>query len=257
MIGYLLIVVGFIMAHKWFVKIPPTGYSVVAMGVAAGLMSFRTGTRWPEKLLWSLLLFTFAFTEFRAIDESERKSAANFASIAAGIQTSINEISGGHSYCYVFMGNTSPSVFEILLFPKGKDHVTEVHGYIGNLDYFDEEKAGKRPDIGQYSWNIGPVSFLDIGSGKPVGSLTVSPSVNYERFNIFINARNGAFTEFLRLYRFPHNHGWASAVAVTVAYYDGESGVAMRDVSVGFPIEKLEADSDWKTIATSPLIDLN
>jgi hypothetical protein len=98
--GYFLVVIAVAFAVWWYFRVPPPGYSVTAMGVAAGIMALRAEISGREKWLWTLILFAFALVEIRAISHdrtvhdkeqaaTRAREAQNFSDIGQGIQQSI------------------------------------------------------------------------------------------------------------------------------------------------------------------------
>lgn len=98
--GYALITAAFATFIWWCFHVPPPGYSVTIMGVAAGLMTARK-MRPTEKTFWVIILFAFAVLEFKAIrhDRSEAETTRaraekseneHFQGIADGLKNSIN-----------------------------------------------------------------------------------------------------------------------------------------------------------------------
>jgi hypothetical protein len=71
----------------------------------------------------------------------------------------------------------------------------------------------------------------------------VAPNEDSRAFNVFIVARNGRFTESVRLRRV--NGVWNTAKIVDVSYYSGLQGVALEESDKDFPIETLTLDKDW------------
>ena len=100
--GYFLVIIAVGFAVLWYFRVPPPGYSVTAMGVAAGVMALRAEMSGREKWLWTLILFAFALVEIRAIShdrtvhdkeqaETRAHEAQSFSLIGTGIQQSIEE----------------------------------------------------------------------------------------------------------------------------------------------------------------------
>ena len=77
-----------------------------------------------------------------------------------------------------------------------------------------------------------------------------------KRFNVFINARHGTFTEILRLklVKLPDGRPfWSEAFAVSARFYDGKEGMVIEHIDPSFPQDTLKEDSDWKQLQSSRL----
>ncbi len=72
--GYFLVVIAVAICVYWYFHIPPPSYSVTFMAVAAGLMALRPKMGGGEKWLWTLVLFSFAGIEIRAIRKDRKET---------------------------------------------------------------------------------------------------------------------------------------------------------------------------------------
>lgn len=93
----------------WYFRVPPVGYSVVAMTVAAGIMALRSEISPHQKWFWLACLFALAFIEIRAINHDKdvrdkaqalrdkaqqyalQEERQNFAGIGGGIRDAIQQ----------------------------------------------------------------------------------------------------------------------------------------------------------------------
>jgi hypothetical protein len=90
-LGYSLIAASFVV-FAWFTWcLPPSGYGVVAMAVAAGIMAIRPEMGGWERSLWFVILVCFAIIEIRAINHDREKATREFTEIASGLKTSVNQ----------------------------------------------------------------------------------------------------------------------------------------------------------------------
>lgn len=65
-------------------------------------------------------------------------------------------------------------------------------------------------------------------------------------FNVFMTARNGVFTESIRLRRVDGH--WSIAKIVTASYYTKISGVVLQESDKNFPTTELDSDKDWSRL---------
>jgi hypothetical protein len=213
-------------ALYWWKIIPPPGYAVAALAVAAAVMAVR-GQRFTkiEELTWILLAFVFFGIELRAItydrenaiqSEEARRTVENnhFQSIADRLSQSLREsqtefaetlgtVTGGDSFCYFVLANDG-------MIP------TIVH--VGNYPLYDVEARFvdnsipfvPTPDLMQRSMlKIGDLTtqtaiFLS-GAKIPIGA-------NGYNLNIFFGARNGFWTENFKAQRMGGK--WVAAIRV-------------------------------------------
>ncbi len=100
--GYIFIALAAFVWILWYRHIPPPSYAVVVMGIAAGIMALRPDMPGRERWLWTVVLFAFAFIEFKAINDDrykqdEKQKAAlreereHFGAIGTGIESAIQK----------------------------------------------------------------------------------------------------------------------------------------------------------------------
>jgi len=73
------------------------------------------------------------------------------------------------------------------------------------------------------------------------------------RYNVSLNARNGGFSELLRVKSLDPD-SWTSAFVVWASYNDGNRGMVCEQVDKDFPVELLKYDSDWISYMKEPRI---
>jgi len=145
-----------------------------------------------------------------AIDESQKEFTATMQrsdSILTGVGETIKIANGGDSYAFIQLGGTNPSEFEMQLMHHGRYHLLDVVGDVTDVDKFMAElHFGSRLhglDRSKYVVNIAPVNILYRSRGKFVTSerVGVLPKATgtYMRYNISLSARNGDFSELLRV----------------------------------------------------------
>src|SRR5208283_5193356 len=87
--GFLLAALAVCLCVRWYFHLPPSGYSVVAMAVTAGIMALRSEMSGREKWVWTFVLFAFAFVEIRAINHDRDQQVTTFDAIAKGLEAEI------------------------------------------------------------------------------------------------------------------------------------------------------------------------
>ena len=68
--------------------------------------------------------------------------------------------------------------------------------------------------------------------------------MEYKRFNIEISARNGYFTQLLRI-KSLKERGWTWATLVNAGYFTGKKGIVLEEIHPEFPKDILNDDTDW------------
>jgi hypothetical protein len=155
---------------------------------------------------------------------------------------SLGNAIGGHSFCYVSIAMNSvvpADALEIAMVGKGRYPLSQVRVRIDDLDA--AEKSGVSRPGKTVFFNPSPARYT--GFYRRIKVIEHVPeSVSRKRFNIFMSARNGAFTEILRMARVAGV--WLSATRVTASYYDRTRGLVLDEVPKSFPSDAL-GDKDW------------
>jgi hypothetical protein len=278
---FVLAQAGFIVwVCKWyFGMVPSPGYSVAVLAVAAAIMSVHPDMQVWQKLTWMLIIGAFLVLEFHAIDKdrsdneiSQHKARADepaaFKVIADGINTAItnnqesfaismermvklgqltkadiDESTGGNSFCYIDIREWSglSGAVRTVLSQKGRNPVFNVNIRIVQLDNLSANiAAGTMGAIERY-FNI---PFVRRGGmSQVITDYQTLPNEASRSFNVFMTARNGSFTESIRLRRVAG--GWSSAKIVTASYYTKVTGVVLEESDKNFPAGTLDSDKDW------------
>jgi hypothetical protein len=171
--------------------------------------------------------------------------------LAAITKDTVNEATGGDSFCFVDMGPTPEGLIAHLV-QKGKYPVFDVRLNITDLNVLDAAIKSGAPSLLVGTRTFGTIDFLSRGLWQPLGVYPVDIKEEYVRYNISIFARNGSFTELLRLRRLKEG-GWTSALLVHAAY-DTRKGIVFERIQRQFPVELLEKDQDWKALKKSKVI---
>lgn len=171
--------------------------------------------------------------------------------LAAITKDTVNEATGGDSFCFVDMGPIPEGLMAHLV-QKGKYPVFDVRLNITDLNALDSAIKSGAPSLLVGTRTFGTIDFLSQGLWQPLGVYPLDPKEEYVRYNISIFARNGSFTELLRLRRLKEG-GWTSALLVH-ASYDTKKGIVFQRIHREFPVELLEKDQDWKVLKKSKVI---
>ena len=117
--GYLSIVVG-VGVWLWFtLSLPPSGYSITAMAVVAGIMALRQEMSGRERSLWLVLLLALMVVEIRAINNDRRDQETKFATIVSGLEHAV--------------GNSTEAVNALtVLVKEERQHFDQTIGGIGD-----------------------------------------------------------------------------------------------------------------------------
>lgn len=214
---------------------PPVGIFIAILAVlGVAVPWFRGGAGKREKAIWTAIMFGLVGLELRSIvlfdsDQRavERQNNERFQEIADGLQTtiansqaqftatmakmrglaglsqqSLDETTGGQSFCYVEMRNGaigSPVVAFVT--GMGKHPLSGINIRIA-------EFGGSSFGLGKEIALLPPAHYA--GSMMPLYSFTVPDGVVDKRYNIFISALNGRFIEHMLLHRPPDVAGWSS-----------------------------------------------
>jgi hypothetical protein len=265
----------------------PPGTYIAALAIIAFFVAFwPPQKRWTRALIWgiSLLLTAAEIYNLQGISVEHDKQQAQarqaereaFKSIADSITNSmnenqkaleatmermkglaaiskdtVNEATGGDSFCFVDMGPIPEGLIAHLV-QKGKYPVFDVRLNITDLNALESATKSGAPSLLVGTRTFGTIDFLPRDLWQPLGVYPVDPKEDYVRYNISIFARNGSFTELLRLKRLKEG-GWTSALLVHAAY-ETKKGIVFERVQREFPLELLEKDQDWKSLKKSKLI---
>lgn len=173
------------------------------------------------------------------------------ATIASLAKTSVEEITGGDSFCYVEVRYVGGDLLQAFVTGKGKNPVSGVTIRIVDLDLMNEAKGQlEAMKKAEHLFSF-PLPTRYAGFLKPLYTIKPTPDTVSKRFNIFIFARNGNFTGLVRVRR-QDAGGWGMANRVTAGFYDKRSGIVLEEVDRGFPKDILRSDPDWKATDKVP-----
>jgi hypothetical protein len=256
----------------WLLFTPSPGFAVAVLAFAAGVMAVRTEhfTR-TEQVAWIIIAGALCFVELRAIskdrdehealeasirweDRSNRKQERRqFSALIDSGQRllsteqrlssrTMDALTGGESFCYVEIleFGMSNGVLQAMLLQKGINPIFNVQITVTDLDVLKDLTRSRVEAETRFSFQ-----FVRAGTFMTkLFQFRPGDSVQSKDYSVFIFARNGDFTERLRLRRV--NGHWLSAERVDASYYSGKGGLVLEHIDRGFPVDVLDADSDWK-----------
>ena len=169
----------------------------------------------------------------RKLDEKNEEIARLSREIA-------NSVTGGPTVCYLAPMGGSPNI--VTLVSSGDFPLYDVSVRIVDLELFE---AKKNEPFTLDSIRKNEVS-LDLGGMPPKSARILGPllqlSGETRRWNIFFSARNGFFTQLLRMKKV--DGVWKSAIRVTRDTGKG-SEVAFEQITDGYP-RGADGAVDWK-----------
>jgi hypothetical protein len=279
--GYPLIIVSF-SVFLWFNwHIPPSGYAVVAMTVAAGVMAIRPEMGGWERSLWFVVLLCFAFIEIRAINRDRDRANKDFDNIVKGLQTAIDE--GKTS---IDKGNAAINGLQTTI-AEGRQHFDQtIRGISGSIntqtggdsyafftwvpmqgflafvhkgDYPLYDVRARIVDLDKIATESGllgvTVSVGDMIKGhakmEAVPPAIASTETHFNA-NIFFTARNGGWTQKFRAQK--SKDGWARATIVSGEFVSLEkSRLLCETIDKGFLLDSSgRVEKDWTPNSALP-----
>jgi hypothetical protein len=220
-------------------------------------MSVHADMRPWQKGAWILLMGAFLILEFRAIDKDradnetkqtalrkeERKSFQSvlqqnqqqFSTTMNGTKENINNITGGDSFCFldVFYPNDPGPYWTA--FQRGGYPLYEVEARVVDVNKFDKLIAGNSAANISIATS-GSNTILKINNLSPKqahagrGPLSLDAS-GHQKFDVYFMARNGFWTELLRLQR--QHDKWYEAKRV-LRIDDGKERIIFEQVDKGY-----------------------
>ncbi len=158
----------------------------------------------------------------------------------------ISETTGGDSFCYVNIGGLQGGGLVVDVAQKGRYPLFQVSITIIDLDAFDDAlKARRLDDLGAFRRSFPVIDFLTRATlWHPLATYPMAATSDYRRFNVQIIARNGGFTELLRIHRLKDG-GLKIAQLVSASYFSTRQGIVLEQINSGFPVNVLKEDRDW------------
>jgi len=215
-----------------------------------------------ESVIWILIAGALCFVELRALNEDHAAQEARIATareqddinrrlerrqfsalLASGnkllstekdlSQTTMNALTGGESFCYVEMrqlGNTQ-SIIAILL-QRGSNPVQNVEVQVMDIDLLKPPVDMASLARAQRNFSI---PFLRVGTYfTQLFQFTPDASTQSKKYNVTMVARNGRFTERIRLRLVKGT--WLSAKRVDASYYSKRFGLVLEEIDTSVDI---------------------
>ncbi len=159
------------------------------------------------------------------------------ATISDLARRGINTSTGGDSFCYLQFALINGNAGLAFAIPHGEYPLYGVAARVVNLHRFEASVKAGNPDLG-VTYKVGDMTYI---AAFPVATIPFSSDTSQD-FNIFFSARNGMWTELIRLRKV--NGSWTEAIRVL----RGDGGHAGKNeksifekIDKGFPLESL----DW------------
>jgi hypothetical protein len=274
-LGYFFLAVAVAFTLVWEFRVPAPGHSLIAMGVAAGLMALRPDMQGREKWLWTVALFALAHVEIRAIKADrarhDNEQAAlsnqlkqNFTDIGDGIKGAVAEsdrnfketidrqnellgnITGADTYCVVEAVPVGDR-FLLSAIAVGPNPLREV--MIDQVDLDLERDALEKRSltydvIHSFTTSYPSIPFLVSTSGHQLNELPFG-SGDERNFHFNFFTTSGVWGETLNLRRV--NGIWIQAFRVTkqvpAAHHQTRDVVLHTNIPSNYP--KINGQTDW------------
>jgi hypothetical protein len=169
----------------------------------------------------------------RAQFETELRAKSD--EIAKLNHTIAESITGGDSYCYLQLGNANRNNALLAIIHQGNYPMYDVTVRIVDLDEFEQNRGA--PNLASALGKVVPIGNLAPGQASMQGPI-ILPNRDILRYNIFISARNGMFTQLLRMLYV--NGTWKSAMRVQKDNYsdadpDAQPTILKEEIDPQFP----------------------
>ena len=161
-----------------------------------------------------------------SIDQNKYNSKLNEKNeeIAELSRSIVDSVTGGKTICYFTPLSNNPS--DVAVSSKGGYPLYDLTARIVDLEEFD-----KKPNDKQNYENVIDLKGLSPKAAMPLGSI-LKLYGETRRWNIFFSARNGFFTQQLRMKKI--NGKWVKAIRVTRSA-EKDVGVAYEKVDDQYP----------------------
>jgi hypothetical protein len=245
-----LLLLGFLCAAllKWPVRYSHSdiflGIDLIVMAMLGGIATAHAPETNVGKFLFVSSFLVLGVVGVKLVIQQSNDTANAEQKLTDTLTGIAEEVTGGDSFCYVDIrqwGGLKDAVRAILL-QKGRYPLTNVDVSIVQVDDFIHH-------LGSLNEITRDFTFSFVRRGSFVRILTdyqVGPDEQSRAFNVTVVARNGRFSELVRLHRI--NGVWTTAKLVDASYYGGVTGVVLEEIDKGFPIDTLASDNDWTNI---------
>lgn len=141
-----------------------------------------------------------------------------------------NNIIGGDSYCYLAIGNISQNTALLTVVSEGKYPIYEVQIRIVDLELFNQIKGNFSLETMNKTQVILNLGNIPSKTAKSAGNISADFSKNEKDFNVFFSARNGFFTQTIRMRKV--NGVWKTKTQVTKQF---SNEILFQKTDEGFP----------------------
>jgi hypothetical protein len=219
------------------------GIDLVVMAALGGIVSAHATVKPIEKLLYGSAFVVLGALGVRLVVQQSSDVARAERQLRDTLTSIAEEATGGDSFCYVDIRQWYgfKTSLRASLLQRGRYPLSNVDIRIVQIDDLAKHlAAGSLSQIERYF----SLPFVRRGSFlKPLADYPVRPDEESRAFNVFMVARNGVFSESVRLRRV--NGSWSEAKIVDASYYSGALGVVLEETDKNFPKDTLALDNDW------------
>ena len=176
------------------------------------------------------------------IDDARTKSEAQFASTISRVNESIKMETGGDSFCYLTAAAPSERGLGVSILSEGNYPLYQVQVRVADAKYM--HATGEVMSATVFTDTIGDIFPPHSGIFFPIKQFKYHIPGPHQALNIFFSAKNGFWTELLRLEEV--NNKWVFAIMV-IRHNDNYShgAVVKKIVSPDFPPTILAKDESW------------
>jgi hypothetical protein len=221
------------------------GGLVTAGAGLMGALTSETNKRTLHRIAWATFVggLIVVFCGFWAAANQVR-SDAEIRELNEKISKSIT---GGSSFCFLELLRLNDHPNPFIRIPSLKHEGTfplyDVSITITDLDVFEQVKRdGLKWEEVLSNRRVYQIGNIPPDVSRPIGEMWQLPEKDYIRYNILISARNGFFSQRLRLRRM--NGQWREATIVTTAATADAPQVLHKKVDAGFPLNQ-QGEVDW------------
>jgi hypothetical protein len=158
------------------------------------------------------------------VNNEQSKQIIALSNKAVGLaQNSILTTTGGDSYCYLVLASNFPPSIPLCIH-EGKYPLYDVKARVVDISRMERAMARGEKFVPNFTNDQGVVfGDVPLGSVAVPGSTSIRFSENeFQSFNIFFSARNGLWSEALRLKKV--NGNWVTAIQVSRESDDRRKG---------------------------------
>jgi hypothetical protein len=220
---------------------PLVGFFIAILGLLGVLVPFlreHIGKR--EKALWTAVFCLLLLLEFRSMYlYNQDETAVRDAQFKAFKET-IDTITGGDSFAYLEISNPNDAGGTLVAVHKRLYPLYGVGARFVDLKKYVAMNTGVPPtrlniEAGVTNINIGDLIH---DTARAVGNVPFDGTDN-QQFNIFFSARNGLWTESLRVQR--KNSNWYQAIRVLRRVDETHEPIIFEQIDPDYP-----GPVDWK-----------